>query len=107
MPHLTHFSIMTFSSRLLIPDFFKSCKSLQVLVMAGLEGTDFKDIHLKVHQLPEDTRFVLMPLLDRAEEWYRGACMGANYWLRAENFIAKRRSGQIPVSQFILEDEDH
>ncbi|KAJ6463149.1 hypothetical protein C8R47DRAFT_1202082 [Mycena vitilis] len=53
-------------------------------------------------ELAEDVRFVSMV----SDDWVMGALAGVDYWTRAEDFIAKRRSGEINSLEYFVDGED-
>ncbi|KAJ7266381.1 hypothetical protein B0H12DRAFT_159323 [Mycena haematopus] len=100
IPHLSHLAFsfvyqpIGFLSRAL-----STCKSLRVLVVlnpSGLIRTAIAD-----HQeLTHDKRFVVMEC-KYTEDWIVGAHTGIDYWSRAEEFVEKRRSGEIDALEYI------
>jgi hypothetical protein len=98
IPHLTHlaFNIPGFLNILLT--LLKMCKSLHVLVLVMLRPGHLSEMIVKhevLRQLSEDPRFVQMFYLEFVDDWKTGALMGSNYWLQVEDFIMRRRSGEI------------
>jgi hypothetical protein len=102
LPQLTHLSFghsgfIPIYSRLLV-----SCPSLRVLVYLG----DPLSFEKRAEELARDVRFVVMFCKYYLEDWYMGIQRGADYWCRAERFIAKRRANEIdPLQYEICEDE--
>ncbi|KAJ7664997.1 hypothetical protein B0H17DRAFT_1143473 [Mycena rosella] len=110
IPQLTHLS---FNGGGLVAEFFflrllETCKSLSVLVfLQGIPGDWARHSEdIQTQDLLKDIRFVAMCCMSFLKDWQMGIHAGADYWSRAETLIAKRRSGELPVLQFeILEDE--
>ncbi|KAJ7087461.1 hypothetical protein C8R44DRAFT_820131 [Mycena epipterygia] len=102
LPRLTHLS---FNDEDFIPmclPFLQNCKLLAVLV--SLDGKppapEYEDA------LARDPRFVVMCSSWFFKDWQMGVHVGRDYWSRAEDFIAKRRSGEIDARQYeMVEDE--
>ncbi|KAJ7112022.1 hypothetical protein C8R43DRAFT_1242832 [Mycena crocata] len=102
IPHLSHLAVefcdpVPFLSRLL-----KTCKSLRVLLLSDFyvpEPSIFAP-------LANDCRFVLM-LLGLEQDWQTGIQTGIDVWARAEAFIARRRSGEVPVSNSSFSSSMH
>jgi hypothetical protein len=102
IPHLTHIAFLNIFPRLgphFIPlslRLLNTCTSLRVLVLIEAAPGTPPDVHLQ--QLAEDGRFVCIRaiLMGFEENWYVGAHTGIDFWSRAEDFISKRRSGEIP-----------
>ncbi|KAJ7123486.1 hypothetical protein C8R44DRAFT_875677 [Mycena epipterygia] len=100
LPQLTHFS---FNSSYFVPsarELLEISKSLAVLVFLE-SGQDPSP----AAELSHDLRFVQMGFMDWFEDWKMGVHSGEDYWSRAENFIAKRRSGEINALQYQIPDD--
>ncbi|KAJ7182411.1 hypothetical protein C8R43DRAFT_967178 [Mycena crocata] len=98
LPRLTHLSFIDCHS---VPPFcaqlLDTCQGLCALVLPNiLEGEVVSDI--------VDPRFVAMSLGDYAADWQRGILLGDDYWARADTFIAKRISRELPRDAFYLND---
>ncbi|KAJ7183011.1 hypothetical protein C8R43DRAFT_18519 [Mycena crocata] len=105
IPHLTHLSFNWTNPLPLFPVLLDSCKSLQVLVLLEEHHADGSNRDL-VSALSEDPRFVSMACENCILDWQMGAHTGIDYWWRAEEFIAKRRLGEINCLRYrIPEDE--
>ncbi|KAJ6566908.1 hypothetical protein B0H19DRAFT_1138857 [Mycena capillaripes] len=81
------------------------CPSLRVLVMIGLTAQYSLDVHPYKNELVRDPRFVMMNCTEAIRDWQIGVHSGADYWSRAEELIAKRRSGEVDALQYRIEDE--
>jgi hypothetical protein len=95
IPHLTHLSFNKRASHVVWLTLLRTCPSLRVLIgfMRGLPTTllgspDEQD-------LARDPRFVTMYRPDALKNWAIGANTGIDHWSRADEFIAKRRSGEV------------
>jgi hypothetical protein len=64
-------------------------------------------IHGEWEIITGDPRFVMLvlPLVDSLADWQRGILGGSDFWARAENFIAKRMSGEVGCDSHILLQE--
>ncbi|KAJ7176974.1 hypothetical protein C8R46DRAFT_1077909, partial [Mycena filopes] len=96
LPQLSHLAFNDEDLTPTCPQFLEECASLTVLVsLNGSQlflGSFFQEYE---ERLSKDVRFVLV----RSwwfEDWQLGVHSGMGYWGRAEDFIAKRRSGEIP-----------
>ncbi|KAJ6550992.1 hypothetical protein DFH09DRAFT_603625 [Mycena vulgaris] len=97
LPRLTHLSFANEGFLRSCLDLLETSNSLSVLVYLNYD---------KVESLSTDLRFVAMSLIYYGKDWQMGAHSGGDYWSRAEHFIAKRRSGDIPASEYwVSEDE--
>ncbi|KAJ6574399.1 hypothetical protein B0H19DRAFT_1124409 [Mycena capillaripes] len=97
LPRLTHFSFRSSAVLRLCLTVLEVCTSLDVLVLITIGFIP----HAYRSYLPDlalDTRFVTMSI-DYLEGWHlkwqTGVHTGLDYWTRAEDVIAKRRSGEI------------
>ncbi|KAJ7203538.1 hypothetical protein GGX14DRAFT_651548 [Mycena pura] len=93
IPHLTHLAFYFpqagfFDMSLTL---LKTCKSLHVLVLLMAVRSQ----RAVKHEALEDPRFVQMFCSQFVDDWKSGALTGSDYWSRAEDFIARRRSGEI------------
>ncbi|KAJ6550259.1 hypothetical protein B0H19DRAFT_996937 [Mycena capillaripes] len=102
MPQLTHVSFQSSLAIHLCLGLLEKCRSLAVLIILNLDHEECR------HYLPalsRDPRSVAMQNTFFVKDWEMGAHTGVDYWTRAEDFIARRRSGEIPARQYeILND---
>jgi hypothetical protein len=91
IPHLTNLSFNDDGIVGVWPALLRTCKSLRVLVVlqATIAG------HPDEQELAKDPRFVAMGCEFETKDWRMGAHTGIDYWSRAEDLVAKRRSGEI------------
>jgi hypothetical protein len=66
--------------------------SLRALLFLGHQPTALS-VDLEV--LAADPRFVITPVRYYFKDWQMDALTGRDYWARADEFIAKRQSGEI------------
>ncbi|KAJ7642187.1 hypothetical protein FB45DRAFT_366137 [Roridomyces roridus] len=105
---LTHLAFAAEDSEFLdlCPSLLGACTTLRVL----LYKTDSRDFDSTENfpvlcDLREDVRFVQMCHDNGARDWRMGALTGVEFWSRAEDFIAKRKSGEIDRLQYIMEED--
>lgn len=96
IPRLTHLSFDHKVFRDVWPTLLRECPSLRVLVAFASRYPrtillGFPD----EQELMNDFRFVVMYRRDPVNSWAIGAQTGMDYWSKAEEFIAKRRSGEV------------
>ncbi|KAF8186543.1 hypothetical protein K438DRAFT_2019800 [Mycena galopus ATCC 62051] len=105
LSHLTHFALNE-------PDLLPKCctllpmwECLQVLVILLIRPMtgNFLDEY-QVSELAHESRFVAMHCPSYLEDWSEGVLTGGDYWSRADNFIAKRKSGEINVLNYYIPD---
>ncbi|KAJ7723571.1 hypothetical protein B0H16DRAFT_1737196 [Mycena metata] len=100
IPHLTHLSfdplgIIPHCMRLL-----QDCLLLQVLVLFALDLGQYEWWQQDLAALSHDPRFLAMGPALYVEDWHMGVQEGLDYWARAEDFIAHRRTGKINPLQY-------
>ncbi|KAJ6574341.1 hypothetical protein B0H19DRAFT_1371445 [Mycena capillaripes] len=106
IPHLTHLAFNDDAIVGIWPTLLRTCKSLRVLVVLDPESLSDLAEHEDERELAKDCRFVVMACSFETKDWIMGAHTGIDYWSRAEDFIAKRRSGQINSLQYTLEGDE-
>ncbi|KAJ7677801.1 hypothetical protein DFH06DRAFT_1316600 [Mycena polygramma] len=100
LPALTHFCIESLASTMLeaLEELLLDCPKLQVCVYA----VGFRLSTLSA-PLMEDQRVVVLQLdLDNdnyVRDWKTGATGGRDFWVRAEEFLAKKKSDQSITTQ--------
>ncbi|KAJ7466650.1 hypothetical protein B0H11DRAFT_2197566 [Mycena galericulata] len=98
IPHLTHLGFNDEDLLSLSLTILNTCKSLRVLVFLMIDISEYPTLieeHPELDDLAKDPRFVQMACYQYIKDWQMGALTGVDYWSRAEEFIAKRKSGKI------------
>ncbi|KAJ6580690.1 hypothetical protein B0H19DRAFT_1250991 [Mycena capillaripes] len=103
VPHLTHICFNGSSFVDIWLHLLRTCTSLRVLVVLGLKFPTIIAGHSDERALAQDLRFVAMRTPLTYTDWTTGARTGIDYWSRAEDFVAKRRSKKIDPLQYTLE----
>ncbi|KAJ7177112.1 hypothetical protein C8R46DRAFT_1346983 [Mycena filopes] len=109
MPQLTHLSFIDNTFLALCPRILETCPRLRVLISLGIltapinapDHGDYDDI---LAELAQDKRFVAM--MDKEAhlgDWIAGARAQDDYWVRAEQFIAKRELGEVDALRYQYE----
>ncbi|KAJ7255622.1 hypothetical protein C8J57DRAFT_1655148 [Mycena rebaudengoi] len=95
LPALTHLFLSDYSSLGLISSTLENCSRLCVLVATFPSRPP--ELYVKIHLPIDDPRFVVMSLSceECMEYWKFGAKGGRDFWDHAENFVARRRRGEI------------
>ncbi|KAJ7131418.1 hypothetical protein C8R44DRAFT_774807 [Mycena epipterygia] len=110
IPHLTHLAFNDLGFLHMGPTLLCTCSSLQLLILLSLfkwHGFDDRIAHHpQIEELAQDGRFVLTICSRYFEDWQMGAHTGIDYWSRAEDFVVKRRSGQIDRLQYELPGDE-
>ncbi|KAJ7670088.1 hypothetical protein DFH06DRAFT_1293979 [Mycena polygramma] len=111
LPRLTH---LAFNDEEYLPmcvTLLRAWPSLQVLVIIlrygeAERGWDLFD-QCGVMELVQDPRVVVLVCDDFLQDWIRGAHAGTDYWSRAEDFVAKRKSREVyPLRYFMVDSDD-
>ncbi|KAJ6482303.1 hypothetical protein C8R47DRAFT_581342 [Mycena vitilis] len=89
LPYLTHLAFNNDDYLPMCLTLLRTWSSLHVLVL--LLRRDLEN----AHRLVEDCRVVAMPRDEFLVDWIKGAYTGNDYWSRAEDFVAKRKSSEI------------
>ncbi|KAJ7112714.1 hypothetical protein C8R44DRAFT_882466 [Mycena epipterygia] len=103
LPQLTH---LTHSTATVIPacgQVLADLKSLRALIILDIPPADPS---AELDLLSEDPRFVMIQLDSYEQDWQEGILTGVDYWVRADEFIAKRISGEIDRHTFFLEEAE-
>ncbi|KAF7365745.1 hypothetical protein MVEN_00448300 [Mycena venus] len=100
LPRLTHLSFSLSGLIPLCPRMLESCAGLRALVCLNTYAISSYNAHEPA--LAQDVRFVVMRLPRYVEDWYAGAQSGADYWSRAETFIAERRAKKRDPFQYVI-----
>jgi len=103
LPHLTHLCFTDERFTDICLTLLTTCKSLRVLVVLQPTLRALIAEHPDEEKLSKDPRFVAMDCEWETKDWRMGAHTGIDYWSRAEDFIAKRRSGEIDPLQYTIE----
>ncbi|KAJ7656823.1 hypothetical protein DFH06DRAFT_1198679 [Mycena polygramma] len=80
----------------------KACQQLRVLVALSAPGQHYPGLAALV----QDMRFVTMTRSSFLKDWQMGVHAGIDYWTQAEDFIARRRSGEIDALQYNIPGDD-
>ncbi|KAJ6563386.1 hypothetical protein DFH09DRAFT_1159045, partial [Mycena vulgaris] len=101
LAHLTHLTVDTLNIIPSCSHLLEGCKTLRALIIVDvLPVTDMPVLPLD--SFARDPRFVVMPLRNYIVDWLRGVLTERDYWTRADEFIAKRISGEIARSVYSL-----
>ncbi|KAJ7628257.1 hypothetical protein DFH06DRAFT_1304324 [Mycena polygramma] len=108
LPALTHLSLSAHLSSDILPDVLAECPRL-LLAITAFWGDYERERAIRFAQdlTVSDPRIVVMVVPDYTKDWEIGARGGADYWLRAEEFVArKREEGETePIRYFLDESE--
>ncbi|KAJ7185027.1 hypothetical protein C8R46DRAFT_470254 [Mycena filopes] len=105
LPSLTHLCLSEFISSPILSDLVAECPQLVVIVTVWWEGAFSVDAarSFAASRTLTDPRVVLMVVGSYIEDWKLGARGGADFWVRAETFVAMKRKGDIPKTTFLLD----
>ncbi|KAJ6464704.1 hypothetical protein DFH09DRAFT_1226298 [Mycena vulgaris] len=107
-PHLTH---LCFDDEIFLPlclTLLHTSTYLRVLVVLNTALVKRLDQPMLVGDKPallNDHRFIFMSCERYAQGWHTGARTGLDFWSWAEDFIARRRSGEIDPLQCVITEE--
>ncbi|KAF8171019.1 hypothetical protein K438DRAFT_1853150 [Mycena galopus ATCC 62051] len=109
LAHLTHLSFDDRGYLQLCHTLLPTWQSLQVMIILvdtrmGV-GVDILD-GSGVTELAQEPRFIVMCCNEFLEDWIKSAHAARDYWVRAEEFIAKRKSGEIDALKYYISDSE-
>ncbi|KAJ7111270.1 hypothetical protein C8R44DRAFT_799234 [Mycena epipterygia] len=105
MPCLTHLSYDDILSPLVVCEHaLRDCKSLEVLALSFSNMILLEPLVDTYAPLATDPRFVMLLATHRVRDWETGARGGDDYWVRADELVRKRRSGEI--NEYYLFSDD-
>lgn len=94
LPRLSHLSFMDLSFLSHCLTVLKTCMSLSVLICLCRPPRS-PLLQAAFGALAQDVRFVCMVRSHFLKDWQMGVQAGIDYWTHAEDFIARRRSGEL------------
>ncbi|KAJ7636376.1 hypothetical protein FB45DRAFT_906483 [Roridomyces roridus] len=98
MPGLTHVafnaSMVRFSMHLtMVVEFLSVRTSVRVVVLLSVNRLEPPASVPK--EVMREPRIVWMTCAHYIKDWHQGTLTGEDYWVRAESFVSKRKSGEI------------
>ncbi|KAJ6564383.1 hypothetical protein B0H19DRAFT_1140923 [Mycena capillaripes] len=104
IPHLSHLAFNSTDFISICRSLLRTCESLRLLcIILSRRPDDIGNAGDRaLSELKEDPRFVMMACYPYIEDWIDGAHRGCDCWSRAEDFMAKRKSGQINPLEYYL-----
>ncbi|KAJ6458046.1 hypothetical protein C8R47DRAFT_167150 [Mycena vitilis] len=105
LPALSHLSLSRRLHNNVLPQAVAACPRLSVAVAAFWESHEGGDAAEFARLCTiRDPRFVVMVVPNYEADWKTGARGGADFWVRAEEFIALKRRGEIEAACHLLEE---
>ncbi|KAJ7053570.1 hypothetical protein C8F01DRAFT_1260550 [Mycena amicta] len=77
----------------------KTCRSLRILVLLAFSRLDVARASRDIPESVRDPRLVLSSY----ESWFESVLDGPNYWTVVEDFVARKRRGEVDASVFLAE----
>ncbi|KAK7058126.1 hypothetical protein R3P38DRAFT_2844465 [Favolaschia claudopus] len=103
LPALTHICLIQGLIVDLLQPVVRNCHQLQAVIAAYFEERSLHLAETLANNLPvADSRVVVMLQRDYVADWTVGARGGRDLWVRADDFLAQKRCGKIPVSTYFL-----
>ncbi|KAJ7053557.1 hypothetical protein C8F01DRAFT_1329875 [Mycena amicta] len=104
LPSLTHLgmnhpSVPLTTIRDWLERILKTCRSLRILALLTFSHLD---VALASRDVPESVRDPRL-VLSSYESWFEGVVDGPNYWTVVEDFVARKRRGEVDASVFVAE----
>ncbi|KAJ7681832.1 hypothetical protein DFH06DRAFT_1159439 [Mycena polygramma] len=105
LPALSHLCLSQQLHTDVLPRALTECTRLSLAIAAFWESNATGDaVALAGSPTVRDPRCVVMIITDFETEWNIGARGGADFWVRAEEFIARKRRGEIEGSCYLLQE---
>ncbi|KAF7331226.1 hypothetical protein MSAN_02441400 [Mycena sanguinolenta] len=101
LPHLTHLCLNDTTSLDTIPRIFTQCPRLQLLVLMDADEEIINEI--ADNPPTADVRFVVSGLGNYSSDWEVGARGGTDFWIAGDEFVARKRRGEIEASRYLLD----
>ncbi|KAF7373258.1 hypothetical protein MSAN_00534700 [Mycena sanguinolenta] len=101
LPHLTHLCLNDTTSLDTIPRIFTQCLRLQLLVLMDADEEIINEI--ADNPPTADVRFVVSGLGSYSSDWEVGARGGTDFWIAGDEFVARKRRGEIEASRYLLD----
>ncbi|KAJ7617910.1 hypothetical protein FB45DRAFT_932950 [Roridomyces roridus] len=103
IPHLTHLAFDEANFLSIAADLLRMCAFLHVMIYTRPSETS--PVPVVSEDLRQDSRFVVMLCDEYIKDWQMGALTGVDFWSRAEDFVGKRRTGQVDRLQYVIEED--
>ncbi|KAJ7617737.1 hypothetical protein FB45DRAFT_1063362 [Roridomyces roridus] len=105
LPNLTHFAFWSDHIDIPVNSQIVENTRLKCIVWIIADAIARKGIP-ETHPSAEDDRFVMVRVKNLRRAWFRGAAGRRDHWQLAEEFIAKKRRGEIGREQYCTVDPD-
>ncbi|KAJ7623031.1 hypothetical protein DFH06DRAFT_1481805 [Mycena polygramma] len=111
LPALTHLSLSESLSRDILRDALTECPQVLLAITSLWGNSQYKRdraIAFAQSLTIRDPRIVVMLVPDYMTDWETGARGGADYWVRAEEFVARKRleKGETAPICYLLDESD-
>ncbi|KAJ7466432.1 hypothetical protein FB451DRAFT_1260865 [Mycena latifolia] len=103
LPVLTHLALNTSVDTTFLEQILEACMSLQVLIVAFNEEVVDDASALAEDITFIDPRLVVATYNEYFADWELGARGGADIWRRADDFVARKRRGEIEAHQYLAD----
>ncbi|KAJ7174144.1 hypothetical protein C8R43DRAFT_636449 [Mycena crocata] len=94
IPHLTHLSFLDTHRPPFIQTVLAGCRLLKALILVYSDIPAYGMEEEGLEYFANDTRSVVVVVQKYLEDWEVGADGGEDYWVKADEFIRKRQSGE-------------
>ncbi|KAJ7192077.1 hypothetical protein GGX14DRAFT_596300 [Mycena pura] len=104
LPNLTHLAVDQLPSSTVCTRVLDVCKSLQTFAVLVSAVGWWDTLSITTGPLADNPRFLIVHGMDTVEylaDWRLGILTGNDYWARADEFLAKRREGEIDRKPFV------
>ncbi|KAJ7628221.1 hypothetical protein DFH06DRAFT_1226539 [Mycena polygramma] len=106
LPALSHLCLSQRLHADVLPRALAECAGISIAVAAFWDIYDMEDaVEFVDSHTIRDPRFVVMVVPNCEADWNTGARGGADFWVRAEEFLARKRRGEIESSCYFLKEQ--
>ncbi|KAJ7339925.1 hypothetical protein DFH08DRAFT_248131 [Mycena albidolilacea] len=104
LPALTHLSFNNPPNSKILHTILQACPRIHVLI-AAFHVSEKAEVHAYVEAMGiRDIRFVVATYSDHYGDWELGTMGGADIWVRVEEFISRKKRGEIEADVYLLEE---
>lgn len=102
LPHLTHLDFVGSVPREILYAVLERFQTQQIVANLHLPlgRMTAQSLHRKLQV--EDARFFIMPFFTFPEDWEEGARDGADFWVRADEFVEAKRRGEVDGACLVI-----
>ncbi|KAJ7206474.1 hypothetical protein GGX14DRAFT_568025 [Mycena pura] len=107
LPKLTHLALSPQLGHEILPQLLAECPQLTLVVVGFWSASYLAKAVEFVQRLPvADPRVVVLRATHYFTDWEDGAHGADDFWARADRFVVHKRNGEIPSTQYLLDESE-